>query len=182
MTQTPIEIKKTTPAPAPSASVPAPRGTDPWVALRGEIDQLFDRFSSGFGWPSLRRFTDVFPTPKLATSFEFAAPAVDVSEDEKAFKITAELPGLSEADLELSVVNGVLVLKGEKRQSTEEKKTNYHLSERSYGVFERSFALPDSVDVDKVSAEFGKGVLVINLPKKAEAQVPVKKIEVKAAA
>jgi HSP20 family protein len=75
----------------------------------------------------------------------------------------------------------MLVLRGEKRQEKEEKEANYYLSERAYGSFQRSFALPDGVDRDKISAEFGKGVLTLTLPKTAEARKQDKKIEVKAA-
>ena len=73
----------------------------------------------------------------------------------------------------------MLVLKGEKRQEKEEKDKNYHFSERSYGSFQRAFELPESVDRNKVAADFSKGVLTITLPKTAEAQRPAKKIEVK---
>ncbi len=104
-----------------------------------------------------------------------------MSEDEKAYKISAELPGIDAKDIDVSVSGDTLVLKGEKRQEKEEKDKNYHFSERAYGSFQRSFQLPPSVDRDKVAADFSKGVLTITLPKTAEAQKPQKKIEVKSA-
>jgi HSP20 family protein len=108
-------------------------------------------------------------------------PAVDRSEDEKVYKISAELPGIDAKDIDVSVSGGTLVLKGEKRQEKEEKDKNYHFSERAYGSFQRSFQLPSSVDRDKVAADFSKGVLTITLPKTAAAQKPQKKIEIKSA-
>jgi HSP20 family protein len=138
---------------------------------------LFDRFGSGFGFPSLRLMFDV--EPAWRSSFSFSAPAIDMSEDEKAYKISAELPGLDAKDVDVSVSGDMLVLKGEKRQEKKEKDKNYHYSERSYGSFQRAFQLPASVDRDKLAADFSKGVLTITLPKTAEAQKPTKKIEVK---
>jgi HSP20 family protein len=115
------------------------------------------------------------------SSFSFAAPAIDMSEDEQAYRISAELPGIDAKDIDVSVSGDTLVLKGEKRQEREEndKNKNYHFSERSYGSFQRSFELPSSVDRNKIMADFSKGVLTITLPKTAESQKPVKKIEVK---
>lgn len=169
MATTPVEVKKT---PAPRAA------TDPWQTFRSEMDRMFDRFS-GFGLPSMRRMFDL--TPSGESSFTFNVPAVDVTEDDKVFKIAAELPGLEEKDIEVSVTGDVLTLKGEKRQEKEEKNKNWYVSERTYGSFQRAFTLPDGVDRDKIAAEFAKGVLTVTLPKNAEAQKQQKKIEVKAA-
>jgi HSP20 family protein len=104
-----------------------------------------------------------------------------VTEDEKTYKITAELPGLDQKNLDVSVSGDMLTLKGEKHHEKEEKDKNHYLSERAYGSFQRSFALPESVDRDKITADLSKGVLTIILTKTAEAQKPQKKIEVKAA-
>jgi len=119
--------------------------------------------------------------PGAPGSFTFSVPAIDMSEDEKAYKISAELPGLDAKDVDVSVSGNMLVLKGEKRQEKEEKDKNYYFSERAYGSFQRTFELPASVDRDKVAADFSKGVLTITLPKTPEAQKPQKKIEVKSA-
>jgi HSP20 family protein len=171
MADVPVEVKKTAPA---QTNVP-----DVWHSFRGEMDRLFDRFGSGFGFPSLRRMFDIEPSWRSASSFSFSVPAIDMSEDEKVYKISAELPGIDAKDMEVSVSGDMLTLKGEKRQEKEEKDKNYHFSERSYGSFQRSFQLPSSVDRDKVAADFSKGVLTITLPKTVEAQKPQKKIEVK---
>jgi len=169
MADVPVEVKKAAPA---ETTVP-----DVWRSFRSEMDRLFDRFGGGFGFPSLRRMFDV--EPAWRSSFSFSAPAIDMSEDEKAYKISAELPGIDAKDIDVSVSGDMLVLKGEKRQEKEEKDKNYHFSERSYGSFQRAFELPESVDRNKVAADFSKGVLTITLPKTTEAQRPAKKIEVK---
>jgi len=169
MAEVPVEVKKAPPAPS---NLP-----DVFQSFRGEMDRLFDRFSSGFGFPSLRRMFDIEPPWRGA--FTFSVPAIDMSEDEKAYKISAELPGIDAKDIDVSVTGDMLVLKGEKRQEKEEKDKNYHFSERTYGSFQRAFELPASVDRNKVVADFSKGVLTITLPKTSEAQKPVKKIEVK---
>ena len=153
-----------------------------WRSFRTEMDRLFDRFAGDFGLPSLSRMFDVRPTLQLASSFSLPTPAMDVTEDADAYKLTAELPGMSEKDIEVAVSDGTLTLKGEKKQETEQKDKNYYMSERAYGSFERSFTLPEGIDRDKVGAEFAKGVLTITLPKKPEAKVAPTKIEVKAAA
>jgi len=106
-------------------------------------------------------------------------PAVDVVESEKAYEITADLPGMDEKNIEVKVADGVLSVKGEKQEEKEEKKKNYYLQERSFGSFQRSFELPESVDPDKIEARFKKGVLTVTLPKRPEAQKPAKQIEVK---
>ena len=169
MADVPVEVKKTGPA---QSNVP-----DVWHSFRGEMDRLFDRF----GFPSLRRVFDMEPSWRPASSFSFSAPAIDMSEDDKAYRISAELPGIDAKDIDVSVSGDTLILKGEKRQEKEEKDKNYHFSERSYGSFQRSFQLPSSIDRNKVAADFSKGVLTITLPKTAEAREPQKKIEVRSA-
>src|SRR5215470_20017582 len=167
MADVPVEVKKTAPG---QTSAP-----DLWQSFCSEMDRLFDRF----GFPSLRRVFDIEPSWRSASSFSFSTPAIDMSEDDKAYKISAELPGINPKDIDVSLSGDTLVLKGEKRQEKEEKDKNYHFSERAYGSFQRAFELPASVDRSKVAADFSKGVLTITLPKTTEAQKPAKKIEVK---
>jgi len=88
---------------------------------------------------------------------------------------------MDEEDIEVSVADGGITIKGEKKEETDEKKKNYYVSERRYGSFERYFGLPEGIDADKIAATFKNGVLKMGLPKTAEAQKPAKKIEVKAA-
>jgi HSP20 family protein len=172
MAQTPVEVKK---------GPPARTLADPWNVFRTEMDRLFDRFAGGFGLPSMRRVLDLEPWGRYEAPFTVSAPAVDVTEDDKAYKIAAELPGMSEKDIDVSITGDMLVLKGEKRQEREEREKNRYLAERTYGSFQRSFTLPDGIDRDRISAEFSKGVLALTLPKTQEAQKQQKKIEVKAA-
>lgn len=162
-----VDVKKVVPA---RAAVP-----DVWQSFRGDMDRLFDRFAGGFGMPSFPRLFDV------ERSATYSVPAIDVAETDKAFTVTAELPGMDEKDIDVSVTGDLLVLKGEKREEKEEKNKNYYLSERSYGQFQRTFTLPGGIDRDKIGADFSKGVLKITLPKSVEAQKQQKKIEVKAA-
>jgi HSP20 family protein len=169
MADVPVEVKKAAPTDTTTPDV--------WRSFRSEMDRLFDRF----GFPSLRRMFDMEPAWRPASSFTLSVPAIDMSEDEKAYKISAELPGLDAKDVDVSVSGNMLVLKGEKRQEKEEKDKNYYFSERAYGSFQRTFELPASVDRDKLTADFSKGVLTITLPKTPEAQKPQKKIEVKSA-
>ena len=153
----------------------------PFDALRREVEQLFDDFGRNF-WrlPTRRSVFDIEPSWRREASWE-VAPAVDVAESEKAYEIAAELPGMDEKNIEVKVANGNLTIKGEKQEEKEEKKKDYYLHERHFGSFERSFEMPEGVDADKIEANFKKGVLTVTLPKKAEAQKPAKKIEVKAA-
>lgn len=158
-----------------------PAASDVLRPLRAEMDRLFDRFADGFGVPSLRGFLDVMPAWQGGIQNGFAAPAVDIIEDDAAYHITAELPGMSEKDVDVSVDGDTLVLKGEKRQEREEKEKNRYLSERSYGAFQRSFTLPKNVERDKIAAVFAKGVLKVDVPKSAEARTQQRKVEVKVA-
>jgi HSP20 family protein len=172
MASTPVSVKKDNPAPM----------ADPWRSFRAEMDRLFDRFAGGygFGMPSFRQLFDPAPAWRPESSFSFPTPAVEIGEDDKTYKITAELPGLEQKDVELVVRDGVLTLKGEKRYEKEEK--DRHMSERAYGSFQRSFTLPDTIDRDKIAADLSKGVLTITLPKAPQAQKAEKKVEIRTAA
>jgi HSP20 family protein len=155
-------------------------GWPTFEGLRQEIDQLFDDFGMGFRWPFGRSLFAAEPLFRRRMTWA-KTPAVDVVESEKAYEITADLPGMDEKNIEVKVADGVMTIKGEKQEEKEEKKKDYYLHERSFGSFQRSFELPESVDPDKIEASFKKGVLTVTLPKKPEAQKPAKKIEVKAA-
>jgi len=155
------------------ASAPAPWA--PFESLRREIDRLFDDFDGGF-WRTPFRV----PTWNRSMTWP-AVPAVDFTDTENAYEITAELPGIDEKNVEVKVVNGVLTIKGEKQEDKEEKKKDYYVHERNFGSFERAFQVPDDVDADKIEASFKKGILAVRLPKKPEAQKAAKKIDIKAA-
>ena len=99
-------------------------------------------------------------------------PAVEVSETNDAMLLTAELPGMDEKSLKITIDNNVLTIAGEKEQELTDAPPakNYYLSERFYGAFQRSFALPRTVDMEHVKADFDKGVLTVTLPKLAQAK------------
>jgi HSP20 family protein len=160
-----------------TAPAPMRRPLDLWRGFHDEIDRMFDQVSRGFGFPSLRR---AFEMPAFDASMSLAAPAIDVAEDDKAYRITAELPGLNDKDLDVTVDEDTITIKGEKRDEKEQKDKDYHLTERRYGMFQRSFVLPLGVDRDKIAANLDKGVLTLTLPKTAEAVRQQKKIDVKA--
>jgi HSP20 family protein len=156
---------------------------DPWrplESLRREIDQLFDDFGSGT-WrsPMRRSFFDMDPLRRAKAAFT-GMPAVDVTETENGYEVVAELPGMDEKNIEVKVANGILTISGQKREEKEEKKKDYYVRERRFGSFERTFPVPDGVDLDRVDASFKKGVLTVTMPKTAEAQKAEKKITVKA--
>ena len=153
--QTPVPVKA-------RATQEAPLGR-----LRTEIDRLFEDFARpargifNFG---LSGFTPV--------------PALEMAEKDREYRLTAELPGLKEEDVDITIGDGMLTLSGEKREEEERKDEGFLLSERRYGRFERRIPLPADVDADTVSAEFKKGVLTITLPKDAKAAERTRKIAI----
>ena len=153
----------------------------PFDSFRREVDRLFEDFDRGlWTFPFRRAFHDIEPYWRSGTSLD-VSPSVDVVEKDEAFNVIAEVPGLDERDLQVSLVNGGLSIKGEKREDKEEKRKDYHLQERRFGAFERFFALPDGIDADKIEATFKNGVLSVTIPKKPEAIKAEKKIEIKPA-
>ncbi len=155
----------------------------PLAELRHRMDNLFDDFMHGWRMPSLRHdpwkldpFAD-FPSLSRIHG-DLIDVKFDVSDTEGAIEISAELPGIEEKDVELTLSGGMLTIKGEKKAESEEKKKNYYSKERRFGSFTRSFRLPDSVDADKIEATFDKGVLEVTLPKRPEAKAKAKKIAI----
>lgn len=171
-TTTKLPVKKST-APAKSED------WAPFHSLRREIDRLFDDFRP-FDW-RLPSTILGFEAPRLSGSEWPVAPAMDLVEKDDVYEITAELPGLSEKNVELKLSNHTLTIKGEKSEEKEDKRKDYYLSERRYGSFQRSFQLPEGIDTDKIDANFAKGVLTVKLPKTSEAKKAEKTISVKAA-
>lgn len=132
--------------------------------LKDDIDRLFFGFGKRGG-------------KEKSTSLATWAPNVDIMEDRESIKLHVELPGIKKEDVKLSFDNGILTIRGERSFKDEEKKKNYHRIERSYGMFERSFTLPNTVMGDKINASMKDGVLEIVVPKKEEAKP--KEIEIK---
>jgi HSP20 family protein len=121
-------------------------------------------------------FNDAGPDESLTTSS--FAPAVDVYEDEHNVTLKIEVPGIDEKDIDVRIENNTLTVHGERKIEKEEKEENYRRVERQYGSFTRTFNLPTTVDAEKVSANYDKGVLKIALPKKAEAKPKQIKVNV----
>ena len=142
---------------------------DPFLSLHREVNRLFDDVFRGFDsrLPSLGRFS----------SFGGNWPSVEISDNDKEIKVTAEVPGLEEKDIEVLLDDGVLTLKGEKRSETEDKGRQF--SERYYGRFERRIRLGYEIEEDEVDAHFKNGVLTVTMPKTAKAQSQAKRIEIK---
>lgn len=140
----------------------------PLSVLRREMDRLFEDFGM--------RFFDVgsFGNGRFL-------PEADYAETDKDIVVTAELPGVDPKDVEVTLANDVLTIRGEKKSERNEKKEQYQFAERSYGAFERSISVPSGIDANKVDAKFDKGVLKVTLPKPAELQAKRQKIEVKPA-
>lgn len=142
-------------------------GEDPFTALTREMDRLFEEMTRSFG------------LPRTAEGEVVLVPRVDVKETENAVVVQAELPGVSEQDVEVEFADGVLTIRGEKKQEREEKDKGYYVMERRYGTFMRRIAVPIEVDEDRIEAEFDRGVLTVTLPKKPETQP--RKIQVRTA-
>jgi HSP20 family protein len=158
------------------------RGWAPIESLHREIDRLFEDFDRR-GWlpPFRRSIFDIEPLWRREIKWQ-AAPSVDIVEAEGAYEVTAELPGIDAKDIEVKLVNDELSINGEKQEEKEEKKKDYYLRERTFGSFERRFALPDAVDTEKIEARFNNGVLTVMLPKKTTTIKPAETITVKQAA
>lgn len=149
----------------------------PLMSLRDEVDRLFDNF-----FPTARGMVDIDPFRRVGSAFRAMgdmAPDVEVKETDERIEISAELPGMDEKDVSVTFRDGVLSIAGEKKAERKEEKADYHLSERTYGSFVRSFRLPDNVDDEHIDADFSKGVLTVAIPKKGEPAPSEKKIEIK---
>lgn len=153
---------------------------NPIVGLRDEIDQVFSNFMRG--WPDFGRMMAFDPfrgmREPLSMGSAMLAPTVDVSETDKAYEISAELPGIDDKDIELTIKNDVLTLKAEKKSEREQKDKNVHLSERSYGLFQRAFRVPEDADQEQITTRFANGVLTVTLPKSERATPSTRRIEV----
>ena len=150
----------------------------PFEGLRREIGSLYEDFFGGR--PRSRRSLLSIARSRRAKVVLGAIPAVDVTETDKAYQITSELPvGMGEKNVEVKFAEGVLTIKGEKQEEREEKKKGYSMRESSFGSFERTFQVPGDVDTDKIKASFKKGMLAVTLPKSAEARREEKRISVK---
>lgn len=141
---------------------------DPFTSLQREINRMFDDVWRDFGAPS-------------NVSEPVIAPRIDYSEDDSNLYVNAELPGLTEDDVDVSYDDGMLKITGEKSQTREDTERNVHVTERVYGRFHRELPIGRDVKTDRIDASFKDGVLTVTLPKAAEAE-NTRKIAVKRAA
>lgn len=152
--------------PVPVRAEPAEAtASHPLLSLHREVNRLFDDVFRGFGVPAFGGF-DRAP----------GWPRIELAETGNEVRVTAELPGLDEKDVDISIEEGVLTLRGEKRAEIEDKDRGY--SERSYGCFERRIGLPHGIDREQASATFTNGVLTVTLPKTEAANENVRRIPV----
>jgi HSP20 family protein len=165
-----VDFKSLVPWRNEKSQVPATREDffDPFVTFRREMDRMLDDF---FGGSALR--------PTYA-GWQGTALAVDIDETDRELIVTAELPGVNDKDVEVSLAGDVLTIKGEKKAAREQKNGDSYYAERRFGSFSRALRLPFEVRDENVDAKFKDGVLTIHLPKPAELQKPVRRIEVKA--
>ena len=155
--------------PSGEKGLPAQREEySPFSLFRSEMNRLFDNFFQGF---------DIEPFEKRYGAFH---PNIDVTETDREIRVSAELPGMDNKDINVSLTKESLTITGEKKEEKEEKKKDYYRMERSYGSFSRTIPMPVEIDTDKAKALFKKGVLTITLPKTAKAIKEKKKISIKA--
>ncbi|HET6969675.1 MAG TPA: Hsp20/alpha crystallin family protein [Phenylobacterium sp.] len=153
-------------------SVPTGYGADPFSSFRREMDRLFEDF--------LTPATEGRSFGAAAGSTAMLRPDIDVEENEQAYVVSAELPGLSEQDIELNLHDNALTISGEKKSERKEEKAGRRYTERSFGRFERTIPFPAEVDSDRVDASFRNGVLTVTLPKNEKARDKTRRIEVRA--
>ncbi len=146
---------------------------DPFSILQNEMNRMFNSFTRGFF--DLTPFSET-GLDKLTSRF---SPSVEVEETEKEIKVSAELPGIEEKDVNVSLTDDALTIRGEKKTEKEENRKGFYRSERTFGSFQRVLPLPCEVVADKVEAKFKNGVLSIVLPKAPSAQKEAKKIQIK---
>ena len=148
------------------------------MSARNEVERLLDEALAGFAMRPFGRWNlDFNPFGAFEERFHGTWPKVDVAETDKSYIVTAELPGMEEKDVEVTLADGCLTIGGEKRNERKEDDANYHLRERRFGQARRTFRVPASVAADKVEAAFDNGVLRVTLPKmrkSAAKAVPVK--------
>jgi HSP20 family protein len=177
--------QETTPAGA-TGSQPAERSRHPLLALRNELDRLFDEASSMFP-SSMFRFPwgrrsvlDVEPLFRSDEGIAAFAPPAEVDEREGEYRVRLEMPGMDEKAVDISLRDDVLTIKAEKKDEKEEKGADRYFSERRYGMCVRSFRLPTNVNREAIAASMKNGVLTVTLPKTEPSQPSGRRIEIAA--
>ncbi|MDF2094788.1 Hsp20/alpha crystallin family protein [Aquibaculum arenosum] len=145
----------------------------PLTSLREQMDRLFDDFLSG-GVARPGSFWDT----RFGGGLDLQVPSIDLVEEDKELVVTAELPGVDEKDVEITLDQGILSIRGEKKSESEREEGRTRVSERQYGSFERSIALPEDIDEEQVKAHYDKGVLTIRVGRKPDAVRKAKRIPI----
>lgn len=140
-----------------------PSSSDPFLSLQRQMNRVFD---------------DLLSRTQNGT---VAALRLDVKEDDDAFHVTTDMPGMDEQEVDVTFNDGILTIRGEKKVERDEKKDTWHIIERSSGSFLRQISLPSDINADKIDAKFERGVLSIELPKQPATKAATKKIEIKSA-
>jgi HSP20 family protein len=142
---------------------------DPFSRIRHEMNQVFNDFFKDCTAHSLT---------SIDQNKQMMVPLVNIAESDTKYKISAEMPGINEKDIDLTIADGKIIIKAEKKNEIEDKKDQYYKAERSYGMYQRIFSLPEYVDADKIQAKFENGVLNIEIPKIKNSPPTIKKIAI----
>ncbi|HUF86040.1 MAG TPA: Hsp20/alpha crystallin family protein [Thermohalobaculum sp.] len=164
-------------------------GTNPLVQLQDEMNRVFESFWSRFDRQAPSVGSTPYPMagsggigfPGVGFPWNGTTPRADVVETGDGVEVTIELPGLEQKDVEVTLTDDLLTVKGEKKVAREDSRKGWYLAERAYGAFHRAIPLPPGVDSEKAEAVFRNGVLTVKLPQSAEARAKVRRIDVKAA-
>jgi HSP20 family protein len=144
-----------------------------------DAHSLFDEFARHMGaWPMYRRAFDWDPMRQVEKASGMLVPEIDATETDNEMRVTAELPGMEEKDIDVQLSGDLLTIRGEKREEKTSDEENRHVSERRYGSFQRTLRVPDSVDSEKISAAVKNGVLTVVMPKSAVAKEKQRKIPI----
>jgi HSP20 family protein len=164
-----MDIRDLMPWVAPRGAAPA-GGEQPLQTLQSELNRVFE---------SLLRTVPGAGAAAGAAPFTGEGPRLDVAETESEIVVGADLPGLEEKDVEVSLAGDLLTIKGERKTESEKRLLSYRINERTFGSFSRSIALPAGIDADAISASFKNGVLTITIPRTQEAAQEAKRVAVK---
>lgn len=176
-----VSVQKTGSQAAPAkASEPAAPRSHPLTSLRHQMDRLFDDFFSGSPLASFGRGFETDPWRSFQGAMGMAYPAIDTAETDKEYRLTAELPGMGDKDVDVTIANGVLTITGEKKDESERREQGYYMSERRYGSFQRALRLPEGIDEGRITADLANGVLTVTMPK-SESATKQRKVEIKKA-
>jgi HSP20 family protein len=147
------------------------QGSDPMRALQSDLNRVFEDFFRGLDMPGLSAGDHMLASGRI--------PDIDVQDTGNAIQVKAELPGLNEEDFEISVSDGALVIRGEKKDERRKEEQGYVLRERAFGRIERTVPLPEGIDPDGAQASFRNGVLTVTIPKTEQSRASVKRIGVR---